>query len=405
MSQEHQEYIQSKVNPILESLVTEVLLERPENPVPFMVRWLAERSKQGKDALYSLGVGEAERLRNEIAELQEEIKTLSTKVGVAKGDPEAVAAAEKEQDSDEDDDEDDGDWEPPPASYLNKGARGSVSAEAYGAFNQKKEFVPPFYEKTEEQEARIRAVLDKSFLFNSLGKEDLKVILGAFVEKTIAPKNRIIQEGDDGEVMFLIESGAFDCIKMIDGAEKVVKKCGQGDVFGELALLYNCPRAASVEATEDSVVWQLDRETFSHIVRDASAKRREAFTDFLKEVPLLKPLESYDLMQLADCLQPLSFTAGQKLVTQGEQGDTFYMVEDGELCAMKSVEGEPEKEVMGYQRGSYFGELALINEEGTRQASIVAKTDGNVVKIDAKSFNNILGNLKGAMKDAAKSYA
>ena len=54
-----------------------------------------------------------------------------------------------------------------------------------------------------------------------------------------------------------------------------------GDVFGELALLYNCPRAASVEATEDSVVWQLDRETFSHIVRDASAKRREAFMDFL----------------------------------------------------------------------------------------------------------------------------
>ena len=39
--------------------------------VPFMVRWLAERSKAGKESLYSLGVGEAEKLRNEIRELQE----------------------------------------------------------------------------------------------------------------------------------------------------------------------------------------------------------------------------------------------------------------------------------------------------------------------------------------------
>ena len=43
------------------------------------------------------------------------------------------------------------------------------------------------------------------------------MILGAFLEKKIPAGERIIQEGDDGDVMFLIESGAFDCIKKIDG--------------------------------------------------------------------------------------------------------------------------------------------------------------------------------------------
>mmetsp|Transcript_10016 Transcript_10016/g.24187 ORF Transcript_10016/g.24187 Transcript_10016/m.24187 type:complete len:464 (-) Transcript_10016:203-1594(-) len=461
MSQEHTEYIQSKVNPILESLVTEVLLERPDNPVPFMVRWLAERSKAGKDSLYSLGVGEAERLRNEIRELQDEIKALSDKVGDAKAkgeekeekpqpkkeETEAVTAApadspgetqqkqekqegagkeeggeeeEKEEnegggkkneddseeeddfgDDDEDDDAED-DWKPPTA-YMKKGQRGSVSAEAYGAFNQKKAFEPPVYEKSTEQEERINAVLSKSFLFNALSKDDLKVILGAFLEKKIPAGERIIQEGDDGDVMFLIESGAFDCIKKIDGSDKVVKKCGQGDVFGELALLYNCPRAASVEATEEAVVWQLDRETFSHIVRDASAKRRDNFMDFLKTVPLFKPLESYDLMQLADCLQQQTLAEGETILKQGDSGDTFYLVEEGDLVATKTREGGSQEEVHHYKRGDYFGELALLKNE-PRAATVSAKTDSKICKIDRKSFKNILGQLEAQFKEAATKY-
>lgn len=435
MSQEHTEYVQSKVNPILENLVTEVLLERPDNPVPFMVRWLAERSKAGKESLYSLGVGEAEKLRNEIRQLQDDIKTLSDKVGEAKtkgaektekpeatadeggkaeeqpkedapkeeaggGDEEEEAEEggkegkeqnddeEEESDFGDDEEDEDDDWKPP-AAYMKKGQRGSVSAEAYGAFNQKQAFEPPVYEKSADQEARINDVLSKSFLFNALSKDDLKVILGAFLEKKIPAGERIIQEGDDGDVMFLIESGAFDCIKKIDGSDKVVKKCGQGDVFGELALLYNCPRAASVEATEDSVVWQLDRETFSHIVRDASAKRREAFQDFLKTVPLFKPLETLE--------------AGQKILKQGDPGDTFYLVEEGELVATKKRESGQEEEVLAYKRGDYFGELALLKNE-PRAASVEAKTEARVCKIDRKSFKNILGQLEAQFKEAASKY-
>eukprot|EP00439_Symbiodinium_sp_Y106_P065637 s660_g10.t1 len=348
-----------------------------------------------EDSLYSLGVGEAERLRNEIRELQDEIKALSDKVGDAKAkgeekeekpqpkkeETEAVTAApadspgetqqkqekqegagkeeggeeeEKEEnegggkkneddseeeddfgDDDEDDDAED-DWKPPTA-YMKKGQRGSVSAEAYGAFNQKKAFEPPVYEKSTEQEERINA-------------DDLKVILGAFLEKKIPAGERIIQEGDDGDVMFLIESGAFDCIKKIDGSDKATPAPSHCDVFGELALLYNCPRAASVEATEEAVVWQLDRETFrpfprlcryaaGHIVRDASAKRRDNFMDFLKTVPLFKPLESYDLMQLADCLQQQTLAEGETILKQGDSGDTFYLVEEGDLVATKTREG------------------------------------------------------------------
>merc|ERR1719172_148497 len=110
------------------------------------------------------------------------------------------------------------------------------------------------------------------------------------VEKVVPADERIIQEKDDGDCMYVIEKGDIECKKMISGEEKVVKTCGPGDFFGELALLYNCPRAASVEARNDAVLWQLDRETFNHIVRDASMKQREMYEQFLNRVPLLETL-------------------------------------------------------------------------------------------------------------------
>merc|ERR1719188_1707792 len=95
----------------------------------------------------------------------------------------------------------------------------------------------------------------------------MDVVLMAMAEKNFPSGSRIITEGDDGNHLYVIEDGSPVCKKMIDGENKVVKKCKPGDVFGELALLYNNPRAATVEAVDKCLCWQLDRETFNYIVK------------------------------------------------------------------------------------------------------------------------------------------
>merc|ERR1719191_1602335 len=106
--------------------------------------------------------------------------------------------------------------------------------------------------------------------------------------------------------MFIIEEGTVECFKTIDGAPKLVKTCATGDAFGELALLYNCPRAASVESRDHCVLWQLDRQTFNHIVKDAAAAKRQRYEGFLKSVPLFQSMEPYEIQQLVDALKPES---------------------------------------------------------------------------------------------------
>lgn len=406
MAQEHQEYIQTKVNPTLENLVTQVLLERPDNPVPFMITWLAKQTK----ASAQLDSGEAERLRNEIGTLQKEVGELEAKVGpkaAPAGESQAAAPEAKddeaEESEEEDDDADVDDLPPPPASYLQQKQRTSVSAEAYGAWNKLKEFTPPVHSKTEDQKARLTSVLKISFLFQGLEKANLDIIVDAMIEKEVPANERIIQEGADGDCMYVIEKGAVECLKKISGEEKVVKNCGPGDFFGELALLYNCPRAASVEARDSAVLWELDRETFNHIVRDASMKKRETTEKFLNSVALLESLTSAERGALADSIHKEVMTAGSVVIKQGAVGDRFYLVESGELTASKAGSDDTSRDVKSYKRGDYFGELALIKNE-SRAATVVAVTDVELLWLDNKTFKSLLGSIEDVMKRNATEY-
>ena len=66
----------------------------------------------------------------------------------------------------------------------------------------------------------------------------------------------------------------------------MVKKYTAGDVFGELALLYNAPRAASINADTECTLFALDRNTFNHIVKDSAQKKRTTYEEFLSTVPI-----------------------------------------------------------------------------------------------------------------------
>jgi|EP00927_Polykrikos_kofoidii_P073701 cAMP-dependent protein kinase regulator len=299
-----------------------------------------------------------------------------------------------EEDVEEESDED----VPPPPEFFKKHARGSVSAEAYGDWNTKTAFTPPVIPKTDEQKERLTACLLTSFLFANLDERDLATVVAAMKEAPSEPKQRIIMQGDDGECLYVVESGQLNCIiKTSEGEEKVVKTCGTGDVFGELALLYNCPRAATVESVDHCVCWKLDRGTFKHIVHDRAQQKRAMYEDFLTKVPLLQTVDAYGRSQIADALRSDSFVDGQVVVTQGEMGDRFYIVEEGEAIATKDGE-----EAMKYVTGDYFGELALLRNQ-PRATTVTSKGVLKVLSIDSRTFKSLL-NIQALEERAAAMY-
>eukprot|EP00931_Biecheleriopsis_adriatica_P121585 TRINITY_DN9664_c0_g2_i1.p1 TRINITY_DN9664_c0_g2~~TRINITY_DN9664_c0_g2_i1.p1 ORF type:complete len:403 (+),score=130.72 TRINITY_DN9664_c0_g2_i1:145-1353(+) len=394
ISEDKKKYIMELLNPVLEEMVAECIHKMPKDPVPFMLDWLETKKVLDEDKL--LSPEEKDRLSKENRQLSETVNKMKSQVHEAAKLASEGGQQGPEEEEEEEDDEDD---EPPPGWEVapTQKARQSVSAEAYGEWNAKKAFVPPVIPKSDEQKDRLKGVLVKSFLFSNLEDTDLSVVIGAMKEVLMSPGQRAIEQGDNGDFLFVIEKGKFECLIKKDGSEIPVKTCEEGDVFGELALLYNCPRAASVECKENGTLWQLDRDTFNHIVKEAAQKKRQRYDSFLSKVPLLASMDAYERSQLADALQVEQFSAGVDVMTQGEVGQKFYILEEGNAVAKKNG-----TEVMQYGAGDYFGELALINNK-PRAATVTTKTEARLLSVDARSFKRLI-NVEVLMQKAS-SYA
>lgn len=171
----------------------------------------------------------------------------------------------------EEENEDLGDVQP--AKKNIKSQRAGVSAEVYGDWNKKGDFVPKVIAKSKETKAKLKTRLLQAFMFNALDEKEFEIVVDSIEEVKVKAGDHIIKEGDEGDCMYVLEAGEFVCTKVFKGQTEptYLKDYKPGEGFGELALLYNAPRAATITAKTDGIVYKLDRDTFNHIVKDAAA--------------------------------------------------------------------------------------------------------------------------------------
>lgn len=370
-----------RLNPILEPMVAEMLHTEPDDAVGFMISFLKRRHNIPEDTTEK---EELLRLRQELARLKQKRNIGSASEG-----------SEEE--------EDEGMIEAAVVRRPSK-QRNAVSSEAFGKWNPKEDFVPRQIPKTAEQTAHIIERLSQSFMFASLDDAERDIVVQAMEERIVTPGTEVIMQGVDGTELFVVDSGTLSCYKVIAGERKFLKNYNTGDSFGELALLYNAPRAASIVADTRCVLWVLDRQCFNHIVKDSAIRRRDRYEEFLRQVELLENMDPYERSQLADCFKACTFGPGEFVIHEGEWGDVFYIVEEGSAIATKTLTpGQPPATVKTYHIGDYFGELALLRNE-PRAANIIAQTQLKCVQLDRHSFKRMLGPLEDILKRNAAKY-
>lgn len=290
--------------------------------------------------------------------------------------------------------------------------RGGISSETMTeeeATNYVKKVVPKDY-KTMEALAKAIA---KNVLFSHLDDNERTDIFDAMFPVSGHSGEVIIQQGDEGDNFYVIDQG--DVEVFVDGNMVVV--IGEGGSFGELALIYGTPRAATVKAKTDVKLWGLDRDSYRRILMGSTIRKRKMYEEFLSKVSILESLEKWERYTVADALEPCSFEDGETIVKQGEPGDDFYIIVEGRAVVLQQrssaaaaaggvgglVDTEPPVEVGHLGPSDYFGEIALLLDR-PRAATVVARGPLKCVKLDRARFERVLGPCADILKRNIQLY-
>ena len=99
--------------------------------------------------------------------------------------------------------------------------------------------------------------------------------------------------------------------------------------FGEIALLYDDKRSASITALTNCEVWVLSSDVFKHLIAAHAIKRRNISLEYLDKVQLFKNLGTYQKINMIDGLKKTTFYDKETIFHEGDKGELFYIIESG----------------------------------------------------------------------------
>ncbi|XP_046889124.1 cAMP-dependent protein kinase type II-beta regulatory subunit [Hypomesus transpacificus] len=308
----------------------------------------------------------------------------------------------------EEEDEDDEEFVAPVINRFIR--RASVCAEAFNPDEEDEEKEPwVIHPKTDEQRQRLQEACRDIILFKNLDTEQMSQVLDAMFEKVFEVEEHVIDQDDDGDNFYVIERGTLDIFMRADGVEKNVGSYDNKGSFGELALMYNTPRAATIITTSPGALWCLDRLTFRRIIVKNNAKKRRLYEAFIETLPLLTSLELSERMKVVDVLSSKVYCDGEQIIAQGDLANCFYIVESGQVritmkrSRTKKDQEDEEVDIATCSRGQYFGELALVTNK-PRAASAYAVGSVKCLVMDIQAFERLLGPCMDIMKRNIANY-
>jgi CRP-like cAMP-binding protein len=234
--------------------------------------------------------------------------------------------------------------------------------------------------------------------FSSLGREVFLEVLAGVERRLCQPGDVIVQEGAPGSSMFIIVEGEVSVVRQGQTQQPVtLAKMGEGEFFGEMALLYEGTRLSSVVATTECVLLEFSRKRMEAIAArypqlDEVVQRlyrQRLLANALRSNPLFAGWPE-DLQQaVSEAFSPISVQQGEEILSRGQPAHALYLVLRGRCVAFHQHVDGRETPYPEMAEGDVFGEISLFRSK-LATASVRATMPCVLLKLDQATLERLL---------------
>jgi CRP-like cAMP-binding protein/Zn-dependent protease len=246
-------------------------------------------------------------------------------------------------------------------------------------------------------------LIDALPAFDDLPEEVLSDLAGRVRLRILHTGEPVFRQGDRPDALYIVRTGT---VRIEDedpetSDTRILRTMGRGESFGEMGLLGGHRRQATVRAIGEVELFEVDKGTFDRLLaEDMRAPEfghtMQALAE-LRELSVFHGLDSEQLNLILEHGEWIIAVHGDELVTQGEPGDRFYVIESGRAEILK------DGAVLGaVTKGMYFGEVALLRDV-PRTATVVASTPMRLFALDREGFELVVADAfrRGTLRPAA----
>lgn len=234
-------------------------------------------------------------------------------------------------------------------------------------------------------------------LFSDLPKNAFIELLVQMDMRDMDPGEYVIREGEIGDSFFVVASGKVRVVRTGESAEELVLAyLTDGAFFGEMALLQDGARTASVVVEEPSQIFEINKAAIDAVVARFPSvatvlrnfyKQRMLSTTMATH-PLFKPFGEDERRGLMEMFKSKNFDQGSVLVKEGKKGTGLFLLLHGRLKVAKAHNGG-ELLLAELSPGEMFGEMSLLTNQPT-VASVTAVTDCFILRLSKRKFDEVI---------------
>ncbi|HEY2729405.1 MAG TPA: cyclic nucleotide-binding domain-containing protein [Polyangia bacterium] len=241
--------------------------------------------------------------------------------------------------------------------------------------------------------------------FSELPREVFRPVVNALRLRRLVDGDFVIREGEPGVAFYLVATGQVRVFATQGGRQVERGRLHEGALFGEMSLLTQQPRTASVQVVDEADILELARESMASLTAEVPSlavaldkfARERLLKNLLATSPLFRPFNHQQQLDLIRRFDGHEIAAGTVVIREGDAGQGLFVVLSGEVEVSKRQAGGGELALARLRAGDVFGEMSLLTNQPT-SATVTAALPSTILFLARDYFQRLIQALPAIRK-------